>query len=468
MQQTNELSASTKRIFEEYPVKKALLSMVLPTIVSQLIVVVYNLADTWYVGRTGNADAVAAISLCLPVYTILSAISNLFGMGGASAIARALGNGEQDKAKQTFAVATYAGLAAAILYAVLIDCFCKPLLLLIGADAGDIGYAMRYIKWTIVFGAVPTILAPSFAHMIRASGNPKAASFGMILGALLNIALDPLFMFVLLPKGHEVTGAAVATMLSNVVSLVYFLVFMASQGADNGYSFRIYSNGRNKSIFSDVFCSGIPGFCMQAFAMFSNCFLNSMLSVLGSEAVAGIGIVRKIDQLAFAVNQGITQGMLPLVAYCYSSGLHARMKKIIAYSAIGTFVFSLLCMGTSLLFAPQLVQIFLPDEATIAYGAEFLRVICLAIPIYSVTFIIVAVFQAAGRGAEPFALTVLRKGSLDILLMFVLRAALGVSKITLATPITEAVALCVGLVLLLRFLKRLPNKATKTALSLQK
>ena len=461
MLQTNTLSASTQRIFEDYPVKKALVAMIMPTIVSQIILVVYNLADTWYVGRTGNADAVAAISLCLPVYTILSAISNLFGMGGASAIARAMGNGEQEKAKQTFAVATYAGLGAAILYAALIGCFCEPLLRLIGADAGDLGYAVKYVKWTIVIGAVPTILAPSFAHMIRASGNPKAASFGMILGALLNIALDPLFMFVLLPKGQEVTGAAIATMLSNTVSFLFFLLFMARQGRDGGYSFRIRSNRLNTPIFLDVFRSGLPGFCMQAFAMFSNCFLNAMLSAMGSEAVAGIGIVRKIDQLAFAVNQGITQGMLPLVAYCYSSGLHSRMKKMIAYSAIATFTFSMACAGVSLLFAPQLVEVFIRDEATIAYGAEFLRVICVAIPIYSLSFIIVAVFQAAGRGVEPFALTVLRKGSLDIILMFILRASVGVSHITLATPITEAVALCAGLILLFHFLKELP-KTQKT------
>ena len=272
MLQTREPSAPTKRIFEEYPVKMALVAMIMPTIVSQLILVIYNLADTWYVGRTGNADAVAAISLCLPVYTILSAISNLFGMGGASVIARALGNDDPKQAKQAFAIATYAALGTAILYAVLINCFCNPLLLLIGADAGDIGYAMKYVQWTIVIGAVPTILARSFAHMIRASGNPRIASCGMILGALLNIALDPIFMFLLLPKGQEVTGAAIATMLSNTVSLAFFLIFMMKQGKNGGYSFRLYPSKRNGVLFSDVFRSGVPGFCMQAFAMFSTAF----------------------------------------------------------------------------------------------------------------------------------------------------------------------------------------------------
>jgi len=227
MPQSKDLDVSTKQIFEEAPVKKALAAMIIPTIVSQLILVVYNMADTWYVGRTGNADAVAAVSLCLPVYTILSAISNLFGIGGASAIARAFGIGDQAQAKQAFSLASCGAVCTAILYAVLIQCFSKPLLLLIGADGGDIAYAVGYTRWTIVIGAVPTILAPSFAHMIRAAGHARTASFGMILGALLNIALDPLFMFVFLKPGNEVAGAAIATVISNTASLIFFLGYMA-------------------------------------------------------------------------------------------------------------------------------------------------------------------------------------------------------------------------------------------------
>ena len=455
MLKSKNASESTKLIFEEYPVKKALAAMIMPTIVSQLILVVYNMADTWYVGRTGNADAVAAISLCLPVYTILSAISNLFGIGGASAIARAFGSGDQAQAKQAFSLASYGALCAAALYAVLIQCFSKPLLLLIGADAGDLAYAVGYAHWTIVIGAVPTILAPSFAHMIRAAGHAQIASFGMILGALLNIALDPLFMFVLLKPGNEVAGAAIATVISNAVSLLFFLGYMALHRENDIFSFRFFKNGRNAAILFDVLRSGIPGFSMQAFAMFSNCFLNAMLSTLGSEAVAGIGIVRKIDQLAYAVNQGITQGMLPLVAYCFSSGRHDRMKEIILYSAVSSFAFSVLCSVTSFLLAPQLVGLFIRDDVTIGYGAAFLRVLCLAIPIYSITLTIVAVFQAVGNGMKPFLLTVLRKGSLDILMMFVLKAAFGVSQILWASPITETLALCIAVGMLVHFYQTL-------------
>ena len=195
-----------QKIFEEYPVHKAVASMVLPTIASQIIFVIYNLADTWYVGLTGDANAVAAVSLCLPVYTILSAISNLFGIGGAAAISRALGRNSREDAKNIFALSLWGALIGAAIYTILILSTMRPLLALIGG--------------------IPTILAPTIGHLIRAGGFSKTASFYMILGAVINIGFDPLFMFVILPAGNEVTGAAVATALANLIALAGFVIYL--------------------------------------------------------------------------------------------------------------------------------------------------------------------------------------------------------------------------------------------------
>ena len=195
-----------QKIFEEYPVHKAVASMVLPTIASQIIFVIYNLADTWYVGLTGDANAVAAVSLCLPVYTILSAISNLFGIGGAAAISRALGRNSREDAKNIFALSLWGALIGAAIYSILILSTMRPLLALIGG--------------------IPTILAPTIGHLLRAGGFSKTASFYMILGAVINIGFDPLFMFVILPAGNEVTGAAVATALANLIALAGFVIYL--------------------------------------------------------------------------------------------------------------------------------------------------------------------------------------------------------------------------------------------------
>lgn len=307
----------------------------------------------------------------------------------------------------------------------------------------------------MIIGGVCTILAPTFGHLIRAVEFPKQASFGMILGAMINILLDPLFMFVLLPKGNEVTGAAIATALSNCIAMIYFIIYIFKGKKNDVYSLNVFDNKGIQNPIGEIIKAGIPGFCMIALAMFSNCILNSMLSTMGSEAVAGLGIVRKVDQLAYAVNQGITQGMLPLVAYCYSSKKHKRMWSVVIFSAICSEVFSLLCTSISQIFAPELISIFIRDTTTIHYGQTFLRIISLAIPIYTLTFIIITVFQAVGRGKEPLILSILHKGSIDILLMFMIVKLYGVSKITLATPISETLALIIGIFMIIHFLKEL-------------
>ncbi len=454
--ESNTLSNKGKKskeieIFEDYPVHKAVAAMALPTIVSQIIFVIYNLADTWYVGLTENPNAVAAISLCLPVYTMMSGISNLFGIGGASVLARAMGCGDTKKARKTFVCSIWSAFGVGLLYALLLVLFDRPLLLLIGADAGSIDYAVSYVFWTVIVGGIPTILAPTFAHLIRAVGFPKRASFGMILGAVINIALDPMLMFVILPKGNEVMGAAMATAISNLVTMIYFCIYVFVHKKNGIYSLNPFEKENGSNPLGEITQAGVPGFCMIALAMLSNCFLNSMLSTLGSEAVAGVGIVRKVDQLAYAVNQGITQGMLPLVAYCYSSGRRKRMWSIVGFSAICSEVFSILCTIVSVAFAPELISIFIRDEMTVWYGQTFLRVISLAIPIYTLTFVIIAVFQAVGKGTEPLILSILHKGSVDIVLMFLIWKTIGVSQITWASPVSEALALIVGIIMIIHF-----------------
>ena len=317
---------------------------------------------------------------------------------------------------------------------------------MIGADGADIEYALIYVRYTIIWGGIPTILATTVGHLIRAYGYPRQASFGLILGAIFNVGLDPLFMFVLLPPGNEVAGAALATTVSNSLSLLFFIFFIVRKRNEFMGSCRL-QNKFELRIFKELIGGGLPAFCLVALAMLSNCFLNSMLSKLGNEAVAGVGVVRKIDHLAYAVNQGVTQGMLPLVAYSYSAGRKTFMKQIILLAAAGTELFSLISTTLSCIFASQLVAFFIKDPTTVGWGAQFLRVLSLAIPVYSLTFVIIAVFQAVGRSLEPLFISILHKGSLDILLLFIIRRNFGFEHIVWAAPVTEAVGLIFALIL---------------------
>ncbi len=442
-----------KRIFEEYPVKKAVAAMIVPTIISQIIIVLHNIADTWFVGLTNDPDMIAAISLCLPVYAFLSGFSNLFGVGCAGIMARALGKNDHSSAKKSFSVAIYGAVAISLLYSLVMFFFSEPILYLIGADSETIGFSVSYTFYIIVLGGLPAILSAAMAHLIRAVGHSGRASFGMTLGAVLNIFLDALFMFVILPKGMEVEAVAIATALSNLTAFVYFCVFIFRNRNNGVFSLRI-ERGETVENFrrlGAILKGGLPSFCLVTLAMVSNSVLNSMMSALGSEAVAGIGIVRKIDQLAHAVNQGVTQGMLPLAAYCYSSKKFDRMWAVVRCSAVVTMAVSLFSFVLSELIPVQLSSLFIKDPLTVQYSSEFLRVICIAVPIYSFIFVIIALFQASGRSVVPFLLSILHKGTIDIFLMFVIRSNFELKSILWATPISEIFTLCLTVVLVIRF-----------------
>lgn len=455
-EEESKLALREQKIYGEMPVPKAVATMIIPTIISQIITVIYNLADTWYVGLTGNAAAVAAISLCLPVYNIMTAIANLFGIGGSSVITRAIGEGHHHRARRAFVLSVRGALIAAAGYCLLLGLIARPFLLAIGGDADSIDLAVWYTMITMVMGGIPTILSATLAHLIRSTGQSKVASFGITLGAILNMGLDPLFMFVLLPSGQEVVGAAIATALSNTVAMVYFIVYLIRHKEVFIFRFTLENHRSIRVTTWDILKSGMPSFFLLAAGQISNFFLNGMIADMGaSAAVAGIGVVRKIDSLAYAINQGITQGMLPIVAYCYSSKRIQRMKSVVAFSAMLTVVFSLLCSLCSYLFAPQLIEFFIRDADTIFYGAKFLRVLCIAVAIYPLLFVIIAVFQAVGEGGKPFLLSLLHKGSLDIALFFVIRKLFGLEYILWASPIMAAVALLVGIILVLQLFKTL-------------
>lgn len=450
----SEIALREQQIYGEFPVPKAVAIMVLPTIMSQIITVIYNLADTWYVGLTGNAAAVAAISLCLPVYNIMTAIANLLGIGGSSVITRAIGTGHYHRARRAFVLAVRGALILAVVYSLLLVVIAKPFLLSIGGDVESIDFAIWYTRITMIIGGIPTILSAVFAHLIRSTGQSKIASYGITLGAILNMFLDPLFMFVLLPKGNEVIGAAIATAISNMFSMCYFLLYILRHREVSIFRFTLENHNNICITTVDIMKSGIPSFFLLAAGQISNFFLNGMIAAMGaSAAMAGMGVVRKIDSIAYAVNQGITQGMLPIVAYCYASHRISRMKTVVAFSSLCTIIFSIICSIVSYLFAPQMIRIFIGDIDTIVYGAKFLRVLCIAVAIYPLLFVIIAVFQAIGEGGKPFLLSLLHKGSLDIVLFFVINKMFGLEYILWASPIMAAIALIVGIVLFAKLLR---------------
>lgn len=444
-----------ERLFTSVPVGKAVISLAVPTVIAQLITVVYNMADTFFIGQLGDPNQVAAATVAMPIFMFLTAFANLFGIGGASMISRSLGEGNRDRAKQTASFCIWSALALALCYGVVIVLLGEPLLKLLGADADTSDFCSSYIFWTVGVGAVPTVLNAELAHLIRSEGYSGQAGFGVAFGGILNIVLDPVFIFVF---KMEITGAAVATMLSNVAATIYFFAFI----------FRIRKNSTitpspkyftlHGDIASEVFSVGLPSFVMTLMSTISNLTLNKIIAGYSNEAVAGMGIAKKIDLIAFAIAQGMTQGTLPLIAYNYSSGDRKRMVSALKVLLIDCLLVAIGGMAVMYFGAAPITRSFINEAVTVKYGRTFLRIVCLACPMTALNFLAITIFQATGKKVQPLVLSLLRKGGLDVPLMFLFNTLIGVDGIAWATPLADMLALIVSIILTVPYLKKLTHE----------
>ena len=277
-------------LFTTVPVGKAVLTLAVPTVISQLITVVYNMADTFFIGQLNDPLQVAAATIAMPCFMFLTAFANLFGLGGASLISRCLGADNREKARHTSAFCIWSGIGVSFVYGIIIWLIEPVLFPILGATEQTWEYLEQYVFWTTVVGAVPTVMNAEFAHIIRSEGYSKSAGFGVALGGLLNIALDPLFIFVF---RLNIAGAAIATMLSNVAAMLYFIFFLIGIRKKSVITLnpKEYSLGDN--IPGEVVSVGLPGFVLTFMSTISNTSLNHIVAGYSSTAIAGMGIAKR-------------------------------------------------------------------------------------------------------------------------------------------------------------------------------
>lgn len=434
------------------PERKAVVTLAIPTVISQIITVIYNMADTFFVGQLGDPNQVAAATLAMPLFMFMTALANLFGIGGASLISRCLGANEREKASHCSSFCVWTAVGAAFLYGIALIVFLPVLLPILGANAGTWKYSSEYIFWTIGMGAIPTVLNPELAHLLRAEGYSKQASFGVAFGGILNMGLDPLFIFAF---RMEIRGAAIATMLSNAAAVVYFFCFIRKirNVSTITMSPKLYT--LKDHIPGEVLAVGLPSFIISMMASISNTVLNKIISTYSNEAVAGMGIAKKIDLLSFAIAQGMTQGTLPLIGYNYTSGNRKRMVSVIKTLFFDCLTVSLAGMTVLLLTAAPITRLFIDNAETVRCGKTFLRIICLACPTTALNFFVITIFQATGKKIQPIVLSMLRKGTVDVPLMFLFDRLIGISGIAWATPVADGIALIVSCAMAIPYLKKL-------------
>lgn len=446
-------SVKNTELFETTPVPKALRTMMLPTIMGQLIILIYNMADTFFIGRTDNPYMVAAASLVLPVFNISIAISNLTSVGSSALISRLLGASREDEARRVSSFCIYCTLFAAAIFSLIILVFMRPVLRLLGAGDNTFEYARTYALCVIVFGAIPTIFTSVLANLVRSVGESAKAGFGVTLGGVINIILDPIFMFVLLPDGYEIAGAGIATCLSNCISCTYFIISVRKLTKRSVLGLLPIKDLPEKSSIASIFSVGTPS-CISSFLFdIDYMVVDKLMSSYSDIALAAVGIVLKAERLPLNVGQGICHGMVPLIAYNYSSKDFKRMNLISKQALKVGITVAVISIALYEAFAPYIIRFFIKDALTVELGARFLRIRTVATLFMFMSFYHVFLFNGYGRGEYSLLLAIVRWAVFNIPMLFLLNALIGMYGIVWSQLISDILTVILSVYVHHRFKK---------------
>ncbi len=444
-------------MFQQMPIPRAVMTLAVPTILSSLVMMLYNLADTYFVGMLNDPIQNAAVTLAAPVLLAFNAINNLFGVGSSSMMSRSMGYKDYDTVARSSAFGFYCSLLSGILFSVAFFAFEPWFLDILGTAEENVAATTAYLKWTVVFGAAPSILNVVMAYLVRSEGSTFHASIGTMSGCILNIILDPIFI---LPWGLNMgaEGAGLATFISNCVACLYFFVLIFVRRKKTLVCVNPKMFGFRKKIVLGVCGVGIPASIQNILNVTGMTILNNFTAAFGSDAVAAMGIAQKINMVPLYVSQGFSQGIMPLISYNYASGDVKRMKHAVRFSAINSVGFMAAVAVLFFVISPSLIRMFMDNEIIIAYGSRFLRAMCISLPFLCMDFLAVGVFQACGMGQKSFIFAILRKVVLEIPALYVLNIVMPLFGLAYSQTVTEIVMAAAAVIMLLRIFKTIEAK----------
>ena len=448
---------SKTELFESMPIPKAVVTLSVPSVISSLVMVIYSLADTFFVGMMNDPVQNAAVTLAAPLLLAFNAVNNLFGIGSSSMMSRALGRKDYDTVYRSSAFGFYASLICSLLFSLLYGVLQSPILVMLGANAETMQATADYLFWTVLLGSAPSILNVVLAYLVRAEGSSLHASIGTMCGCLLNIVLDPIFI---LPWGLNLgaAGAGCATCLSNTVACLYFFVLLFVKRGKTYVCIKPSMFRPSKQIVKGVCGVGIPASIQNLLNVTGMTILNNFTSAYGSDPVAAMGIAQRVNMVPFQIAMGFSQGIMPLISYNYTSGNIKRMKKTFMFTAKISLSFILAVMLTFVFAAEPIISMFMKNENIVAYGAAFQRGFCFALPFLCIDFLALGVFQSCGMGMKSFIFAVVRKIVLEIPALFVLNWLFPLYGLAYAQFVAELILGTIAVVVLVRMFRRLERE----------
>ena len=432
------------------PVGRAVAKLAVPTVISQIIVILYSLADTFFIGRIGDPNQIAALSITFPIYTLLTAVANLFGIGANSVIARSLGQNDKETAKKASSFGFWGSIAVTAVLSVLLGIFMKPVLTFFGANSETLGYTSDYLMWVFVIGGIPTVAGLCLGHLVRAIGKTKEAGIGLTIGGILNIMLDPVFIF----HFHmDVAGAACATMISNTISAVYFLVILANIRKTSVLTIAPKHFSLERNVAWGTVSVGLPAALSVLLVCFSISLLNGKLLAHedGNILSASYGVASKCGTIALHISIGIAQGVMPLIGYSYGAKNHKRVHAVCRLSFIILLIFSVVFLAVVQLFPETIVRMFIDHDETVRVGGDFIRCWSWCVIGMSLFNMYNSIFQAVGKWKTSLLLAILRLGVIFSALTLIFDDVFGVRGLMWVQAVTDTIACVIAAVMYEQF-----------------
>ena len=447
---------TNKYLFEEAPVSRAVMTMAIPTMISMLVVVIYNMADTFFIGQTGDPMQVAAVSLATPVFMVFMALGNLFGIGGSSAISRALGEKKPERAKNISSFCCYASLGLGVFMAVLFLVGMDVILVMIGASTNTIDFAREYLTY-IAFGGPFIMFGTAFGNILRGEGAARESMTGNMIGTVTNIVLDPVMILVF---GWGVAGAAIATVIGNIAASLFYVSYFLRKKSSLSIRLRDFRMGDR--IASSVAAIGIPASLNNILMSCANIVLNLMLGGYGDTPVAAMGVAMKSNMIVVLLQIGLCAGIQPLIGYNYGARNKKRLLQVFRFTGIFAVVMGSILTAVMVIAKRFVVQAFINDPEVIAYGMQMVIALQLSGPFIGILFLCINTIQGMGKAIPSLILTICRQGLIFIPLIIVLNKVVGLNGVIYAQSVADYCSIVIALVICMGIFKSLEGQERKT------
>ncbi|ABG85044.1 MATE family efflux transporter [Clostridium perfringens] len=443
-----ENTESNIKYLKDEPIKKAIAHLSIPMMIGMSAGTIYNVINAYFIGLMNDTAMISAITLGLPIFTVLMAFGNMFGVGGGTFITRLVAKNEDEKAKKVAGYTFYASIISGILLGIIAFLSIGPIVKLLGADANTLSYTTQY-STTLFTGGFSIILNFALEQIVRSEGDSKESMYGMFISVIISTILDVLFILIL---NMHVYGAALSIILANIASSIYYIWYLETK-SENLKGFLHFFKLSLKDQ-TEIYKIGVSELIQSAFLIVTTLLLNNFSIQHGEGVVASFGIALRIVQIPEFFTMGIVLGVMPLIAYNFSNKNLSRLKESIKYSTLFIFVISVLFAGIVYIFRNQVMHAFSSDTSVLQIGSYILVAMLISTIFNGLTALFMTIYQASGEGIAT-GIMAISQGCLYIPVVITLHYFYGLHGLIWSMTITEITTCLIGIVLFIIYNKKL-------------